>query len=406
MTFDTLPMLLVVAGVVMLSAGARAADLPQVPGATAAEVLITSTLDGTQQPSVVVVPEACDPNTPTPLLIGMHTWSADYLQMVEAYGKLAVGHKWLLVLPNFRGANKANNPNRLQAGGSVYMQHDIIDAYHYMLDSYKVDADRVYATGGSGGGHATLLIVSKYPDLFAAAAAWCPVTDFNEWWQVQNGYAKDVEAVTGGKPGDSPAMDFEYARRSPRTFITNLANVPVMLGHGDRDGTIPVEQSWETFRRLGPLPAHKMYFYGFSGGHTAKAEYGLDWCQSFVRSHQPPTELHLVTDESKPYYWAELVMADPERLATCDLKLAEDVLGVTCANLSGLKLDLSGLTLPDGGLTVSVRNDAPLQLTIQGLPAGAKLDPAVEWAQATGGEGALALTVQPSEEARSLRLAY
>lgn len=389
-----------------MAASMQAAELPAVPGASVTEVQITSSLDGTPQPSVVVVPDACDPGTPAPLLIGMHTWSSHYLQMVESYGKLAVRHGWLLILPNFRGPNKASNPNGTQAGGSLYMQHDIIDAYRYMLQNHKVDADRVYATGGSGGGHATLLIVSKYPDLFAAAAAWCPVSDFRDWWSVQNGYAKDVEAVTGGRPGDSPEVDFEYLRRSPRTFMTNLAHVPVMLGHGDKDGSIPVEQSWETFRRLAHVPEHKTYFYIFSGGHTSKPDYGLEWCEGFVRSHEPPTNLRLVTDESKSYYWADLRMADEGRLATCNLTLADGALGIEAENLSGLTLSLGELQLPEGGLPVGIRNAEALTLVLRGLPAGASASCPEGWAKVVEGAESLTLEVQSSDEARTLTLAW
>jgi len=395
-----------VTGMMLMAGTVQAAELPQVPGASVTEVQVTSSLDGTEQPCVVVVPDDCDPAQPTPLLIGMHTWSSHYLQMVEPYGRLAVQHGWLLILPNFRGPNKPNNPNPTQAGGSLYMQHDIIDAYHWMIEHHTVDLDRVYATGGSGGGHATLLIVGKYPDLFAAAAAWCPVTDFRDWWQVQNGYAKDVVSVTGGEPGDSPEIDFEYLRRSPRTFMTNLAHVPVLLGHGDRDPTIPVEQSWETFRRLAAVPEHRTWFHVFSGGHVSKAPYGLDWCADFRRSPEPPADLRLVTDESKSYYWADLRMADESRLATCNLKLTEGVLGVETENLSGLTLSLGELALPQGGMSVAIRNAQPLRLTLEGLPEGGTASCPEGWAKVEPGGEDLTLTVEPSTETRALTLAW
>jgi len=396
-----------IAGMVLMTTTVQAADVPAVPGATATEVQIRSSMDDSLQPAVMVVPDGYDPSTPTPLLIGMHTWSSHYLQMVVEYGQLAVQHGWLAILPHFRGPNKANNPEPLKAGGSLYMQHDIIDAYDWVVENHNVDLDRVYATGGSGGGHATLLMVAKYPHLFAAAAAWCPVTDFKDWWSVQNGYAKDVVAVTGGEPGDSPAIDFEYARRSPRTFMTNLANVPVMFAHGDRDGTIPTQQSWDTFRRLLEVPTHETFFYSFAGGHVSRAAYGLDWCQDFTRSAKPPTNLRLVTDESKSYYWADLRMADETRMATCDLRLADDVLTILSENIAGATLNVTELPIPDGdGLSLAARNDEPLTITLLGLPEAAKVQCPEGWAKAVEGADALTIEIEATVEARSFRIAW
>ena len=78
-----------IGGLSMLITDAPGAEVPEVPSASATEVFITSTLDGTEQPSVVVVPDGYDPARPTPVLLGMHTWSADYLarcrEHVEAH---------------------------------------------------------------------------------------------------------------------------------------------------------------------------------------------------------------------------------------------------------------------------------------------------------------------------------
>ena len=185
-------------------------ELESVPGLSAEVVQITSSLDGTEQPCIVGVPDGYDPDKPTPLLVGLHTWSASYPQRLVLHGGEAARRGWLAVLPNFRGPNLTQNPHAQEAGGALPAQHDIIDCYHHMLESYNVDADRVYLTGASGGGHMALLMATKYPDLWAAVAAWVPVTDFRTWHQQNRGYAPHVEAVCGGPPGASAEVDFEY----------------------------------------------------------------------------------------------------------------------------------------------------------------------------------------------------
>jgi len=401
---------LVTGAAAVLAAAALTAEAeppPEIAGITLSETAVTSSLDGSEQPVIIGVPDTYDGATPTPLLVGLHTWSGDYRQQARAYGLQAAQRGWLLVLPNFRGPNKASNPNGRQAGGSLFAQHDIVDARAHMIEHFHVDETRVYLTGDSGGGHMTMLMAGKWPDLWSAVAAWVPVTDLREWWSVQNGYAKDCVAVCGGEPGASPEVDFEYARRSPRTFMTNLAHIPVLLGHGDSDGTIPVEQSWRTFRALKDIPHHNTLFYVFSGGHTGLQTLGLDWCVEHTGSAPPARELHLVTDESKRYYWAELRVADESRLATADVVPAEDALSIATTNLDALSLDLADQPLPEDGLTLAVRNDLPLRLRLDGAPAGTRVDNTGGWAEVIerSDEG-LGLSVAPSDEARSLTLAW
>lgn len=387
-------------------AGAGAAQLPQIPGLTLTIETIPSSMDGTQQSVVVGIPEGYDGSSSLPLLIGLHTWSGDYRQRVEPYGRQVAQRGWLVILPHFRGPNTIDNPQATQAGGSILAQHDIVDAYRYMVERYNVDRDRVYLTGDSGGGHMTMLMAGKYPDLWAAAAAFVPVTDLREWWEERNAYAKHVEAVTGGKPGDSPEVDFEYLRRSPRTFMTNLAHVPLLLAHGDRDATIPVEQSWRTFRVLLSVPHHRTILHVFSGGHTADHDFAFDWLSQHVRSDDTPTELHLVTDESKWYYWARLEIAEPLQLGTADIVLADDVLSVVTGNLAALRLDMEKLSLPHEGLFLAVRNDCPLELDLRNTPAGVCVEPDTRAEVVGKGVGSITLKFSPGEETRSLRLTW
>gem|GEM_PF-6396131 len=367
---------------------------------------VVSSRDGSEQPVVIGVPEGVGSAAPTPLLVGLHTWSADYRQQALAYGTHAAQRGWLLVLPDFRGPNKASNPNGPRyAGGSLYAQSDVVDARAWMIERYNVDTGRVYLTGDSGGGHMTLLMAGKHPDLWAAAAAWVPVSDLRDWWSAGNAYAKDVVAVTGGEPGASPEVDFEYARRSPRTFMTNLAHLPVLLGHGDCDPTIPVEQSWQTFRMLGNLPAHNTLLHVFSGGHEGLQTFGLDWCVEQTGSSAPARELHLVTDESKSYYYACLQVADGGRLATADVIPADDAISIATANLVGLTLDLSEQPLAAGPLAIAVRNDVAMVLTLRGIAPQRRVECDGAWASPTGeSDGSVTVMIQPGAEARSFML--
>lgn len=336
------------------------ARLPRIEGIGLRETRIPSSVDAVEQPIIFGVPDPL-PEGPLPLLVGLHTWSGEYRQMVEEYPRQAARRKWLVVLPHFRGPNLTTNPNARQAGGSILAQHDIVDAVNWMREQFPVDPRRIIIIGGSGGGHMTSLMCTKYPDLFAAGVAYCPITDMRAWQAQHNGYQQHIEAVCGGVPGDSPRVDFEYARRSPRTFITNAAHCNLLLAHGDKDATIWPEQTWETFRGLKDLPDHKVLFESWSAGHVGKTSEGLDWAATKVRCDTPPARLDIVTDEEKPYFWLTLGPAADLTFARCTAVLtrggqvvAKDTLApetvlrlqVADAALVRVSLDALGLTAP------------------------------------------------------------
>lgn len=349
----------------LLNAAVEATPLPDVQGVTWQELRLTSTFDGAEQPVIVGVPDSYKAGRTTPLLIGLHTWSYDCRQPAQEYGVEAARRGWLLALPHFRGPNLTTNPRPTKAGGSLAAQHDIIDAVEHMKRSYAVDPDRVYLSGGSGGGHMALLMAGKYPDVWGAVCSWCPITDLAEWHAQGNRYAQHVEAVCGGPPNASPEVAFEYLRRSPRTFITNAANTPILLGHGDRDPTIDPEQSWRTFLCLRSVPEHRAIFRSWSAGHVALVPEGLDWAGGQRRPAEPPQEMHLVTDEAKWYHW---VFAEPARPLELGRVIAK-------ADTGAIALDLEGLACVGANFGV-LRLTEPSNIECDGRPVRAVVDEA------------------------------
>ena len=69
------------------------------------KVVITSSHDGAQQPCYVVLPNDHDQAKSAPLLVSLHSWSADLEQRKPLLEKLAGQRGWICLFPNFRGAN-------------------------------------------------------------------------------------------------------------------------------------------------------------------------------------------------------------------------------------------------------------------------------------------------------------
>lgn len=217
---------------------------------------VKSSVDGTMQPCWHWVPEKAS-TTAVPLIVGLHTWSADYKQMGHymTVQREAKRRGWAFVGPNFRG------PNSTPAGcGSDLAVQDIEDAVEHVKRSCRIDADRVYIIGGSGGGHMTLLMLGKKPGLFAAGSAFCPITDLARWHADSllkhpgrgKGYAKMMEKACGGILSEKAE---EYARRSPLTWLAaaKAAKTPAYIATGIHDGwtgSVPVGHSIRGFNAL------------------------------------------------------------------------------------------------------------------------------------------------------------
>lgn len=219
-------------------------------------VEVTSTRDGTPQPCYFWAPEKAK-TVAVPLIVGLHTWSCDIRQLAHYKTVQAEAERrgWAFVGPNFRGPN--NTP---QGCGSELAVQDIVDAVNFAKGKVKIDERRVYIIGGSGGGHMTLLMMGRHPEVFAAGAAFCPISDIARWHADsllahpgrEKGYAEMLESACGGTPAAKPS---EYAARSPVTWLANArkAGRPVYICTGIHDGwigSVPVGHTLRAYNLL------------------------------------------------------------------------------------------------------------------------------------------------------------
>ena len=211
---------------------------------------LRSTKDDTIQPFYWY-----DPGKPTavPLVVALHSWGASCHWSSPAETVLDYCRKngWAMVYPNFRGPNV-----RPEACGSELAVQDILDTVEWAKAVRKVDANRIYIIGGSGGGFMTLLMAGRHPVVFAGAAAFCPITDLARWHADSskrgNHYAGNIAACCGGTPEE--AAD-EYAVRSPLSHLSNArtGKLPLYIVTGIHDGhrgSVPVGHSIRAFNAL------------------------------------------------------------------------------------------------------------------------------------------------------------
>lgn len=227
-----------------LTTSIYAADTP--PSLT--QVTIPSSLDQSLQPLRYWVPPG---DRPAPLLVSLHSWSADLQQDHSEWLKEAVSRGWAFLEPNFRGVN--DHP---EACGSALARQDILDSIDWIQKQRPIDSQRIYLAGISGGGHMTMLMVAWHPDRFSAASAWVGISGLAQWhaFHTRDGkpskYAEMMQKCCGGAPGTSAAVDLEYHRRSPLPFLKYAANVPLDLNAGVTDGktgSVPIHHTINAF---------------------------------------------------------------------------------------------------------------------------------------------------------------
>ena len=223
---------------------------PLLHGQVATERFYETIADGTRQPTMFYAP---DSDRPVPMMVALHSWSSDYKQRI--HGEIeawCAANGWAYLHPNFRGRN-----NRPEATGSELAVKDIASAVEWAQDQAKIDSESIYLVGTSGGGYACLLMAGRYPKLWAGVTAWVPIYDLRAWYHETKAaglrYTEEIAASCGGAPGDSRAVDREYARRSPYTYLGKAKGVNLHINAGIRDGhdgSVPVSHSLRAFNQV------------------------------------------------------------------------------------------------------------------------------------------------------------
>ena len=211
------------------------------------EAFFTSRADGSLQPTLCYFPK---PEKPAPLLVALHTWGGDYLQAEPAYSAWCIKKGWAFVHPHFRGPNR-----RPEACGSELVVEDILSVVEWAKQMGPIDLDRIYLTGSSGGGYASMLMAGRAPRIWAGISQWCGIYDLRNWHfeRANDGYGRMLEAACGGAPGTSPAVDEQFRKRSASSWFKAAAEIPMDLNTGIFDGhkgSVPVSHSLKAFNDI------------------------------------------------------------------------------------------------------------------------------------------------------------
>ncbi|WP_296877843.1 prolyl oligopeptidase family serine peptidase [Thomasclavelia sp.] len=135
-----------------------------------------------------------------------------------------------------------------------------------------VDENRVYVTGASSGGGATMRFVMQYPELFAGAIACCSM-DPIVWvhFNNQDSYETIVENFETAFQGYVYTWDETSKQMVTKNIDTDaLINLPIYFTHAQNDTTCSVNSSKAMYEALNNLGAQNNHLTIWSDAEMAE----------------------------------------------------------------------------------------------------------------------------------------
>jgi pimeloyl-ACP methyl ester carboxylesterase len=225
--------------------------------------------NGKRRDAYVVLPAWYGPrrNPPIPVVISPHGRGVTGRANARLWGNLPARGGFAVVNPDGQGRRLPRH-----SWGNYGQIEDLArmpEILRKQLPWLRIDADRVYAFGGSMGGQESLLLLARYPERLAGVAVFDPVTDFAlqyrrfplvgcnrrclKTWKGPVGYSlrRLAREEIGGSPKTAPTS---YAMRSPMTYARSIAAscVPLQLwwSVSDRVVTAQQQQTGKLFWKL------------------------------------------------------------------------------------------------------------------------------------------------------------
>lgn len=209
---------------------------------------VQSSLDGRDIQAWVAKPPGFSADKRYPLILEIHGGPhTAYGPQFAAEIQLMAAAGYVVVYANPRGSTSygeafANLIDRAYPGGDF---DDLMSVVDHAINEGWADPERLFVTGGSGGGILTAWIVT-HTDRFAAAVAAKPVINWYSFVLTADAYPFFSSAWFEKKPWEDPQ---EYLSRSPLHYI-DQAKTPTMLLTGEKDYRTPMSESEQFYQAL------------------------------------------------------------------------------------------------------------------------------------------------------------
>ena len=241
---------------VSVTRGGRARQLTQLnEGAlgykTLAEVValpVVSSLDQRAIDAWLVLPPNFDRTRKYPLILEIHGGPfAAYGPTFSTDDQLYAAAGYVVLYVNPRGSTSygAEFANLIHHDYPNHDFDDLMSAVDAAIAQGNVDPDKLFVTGGSGGGVLTAWIVGK-TNRFKAAATQKPVINWASTVLTTDGYTYMAKYWFGTMAWEDPTS---YWKRSPLSLVGSVAT-PTLVVVGEKDYRTPVSESEQYYQAL------------------------------------------------------------------------------------------------------------------------------------------------------------
>lgn len=250
--------------------------------------LTSTAADGTEMQSWMITPPGFDPSKKYPMILEIHGGPhANYGRRFAAELQLYAAAGYVVLYGNPRGSTGYGDDFAMgidrKYPGPDY--DDLMAAVDNAVGLGFVDPERLYVTGGSGGGVLTSWIVGK-TDRFRAAVVAKPVINWTSFILLSDFGVGQWDELFGAKPWEDQAS---YWARSPLSIVGNVTT-PTMVLTGEEDYRTPISEIEQYYGALKIQGVDSAMVRIQGAGHSitarpsnlmAKVAYILGWFRKY-----------------------------------------------------------------------------------------------------------------------------
>lgn len=224
------------------------------------DVAFQSTLDGTEQRYVELVPSDAAPSAVRDVVIALHGHGSDRWQFIsdprgECRGMrdVAAKHGLIFVSPDYRARTSWMGPKA---------EADVVQIIVELKRRHQVG--RVFIAGGSMGGTSALIFAALHPGLIAGVCSLNGTANMVE-------YARFQDAITASYGGTKEEVPEEYKKRSAELWPERFT-MPVAATTGGKDTVVPPDSVLRLVGKLEKAGHPVLSIHRENGGHSTTYE--------------------------------------------------------------------------------------------------------------------------------------